>query len=184
MVFHCETPTYQNIFLWNNIFSSFNEKYNSKYLYVFFSKVIFLLNKIEEFSNMDPPLIHIFFGVRVQILIDSGIFLRGVAGRFESNVLRVSIFENFQNRITTEWLFCIFFFFFFFFNEIECKNGRTRMMQPLWISKDPCITEKKGKLIKWEGGGVGVCEPGFWRFEDCKCSERRRQGGSSSFLKS
>ena len=38
-------------------------------------------------------------------------------------------------------------FFFFFFNEIECKKGRTRMMQPLWISKDPCITEEKGKLI-------------------------------------
>ena len=35
------------------------------------------------------------------------------------------------------------------------------MMQPLWISKDPCITEEKGKLIKWEGGGVGVCAPGF-----------------------
>ena len=34
-------------------------------------------------------------------------------------------------------------------------------MQPLWISKDPCITEEKGKLIKWEGGGVGVCAPGF-----------------------
>ena len=40
------------------------------------------------------------------------------------------------------------------------------MMQPLWISKDPCITEEKGKVIKWEGGGVGFCEPGFWRFED------------------
>ena len=37
-------------------------------------------------------------------------------------------------------------------------------MQPLWISKDPCITEEKGKLVKWEGGGVG-----FWRFEDYKC---------------
>ena len=57
-------------------------------------------------------------------------------------------------------------------------------MQPLFISKGPCITEEKGKLIKWEGGGVGVCEPGFWRFEDCKCSERWRQGGSSSSLKS
>ena len=32
-------------------------------------------------------------------------------------------------------------------------------MQPLWISKDPCITEEKGKLIKWEG--VGVCALGF-----------------------
>ena len=30
------------------------------------------------------------------------------------------------------------------------------MMQPLWISKDPCITEEKGK-----GGGVGVCATGF-----------------------
>ena len=49
----------------------------------------------------------------------------------------------------------------FFFNEIECKKGRTRMMQPLCISKEPCITEEKGKLIKLEGGGVGVCEPGF-----------------------
>ena len=57
--------------------------------------------------------------------------------------------------------------FFFFFYEIESKKGRTGMMQPLWISKNPCITEEKGKLIKWEGGGVGVCEPGFWRFEDC-----------------
>ena len=36
----------------------------------------------------------------------------------------------------------------YFFNEIECKKGRTRMMHPLWISKDPCITEEKGKLIK------------------------------------
>ena len=35
------------------------------------------------------------------------------------------------------------------------------MMQPLCISKDPCITEEKGKLIKGEGGGVGVCAPGF-----------------------
>ena len=25
-----------------------------------------------------------------------------------------------------------------------------------WFSKDLCITEKKGKLIKWEGGGVGL----------------------------
>ena len=72
----------------------------------------------------------------------------------------------------------------FFFNEIECKKGRTRMMQPLWISKDPCITEEKGKLIKWQGGGAGFCEPGFSRFEDCKCLEIRRQGGSSNSLKS
>ena len=34
-------------------------------------------------------------------------------------------------------------------------------MQPLWISKDPCITEEKGKLFKREGGGVGVCALGF-----------------------
>ena len=33
------------------------------------------------------------------------------------------------------------------------------MMHPLWISKDTCITEEKGKLIKWEGGGIGVCAP-------------------------
>ena len=50
---------------------------------------------------------------------------------------------------------------FFFFNEIECKKGRTSKMQPLWISKDPCITEEKEKLIKGEGGGVGVCASGF-----------------------
>ena len=34
-------------------------------------------------------------------------------------------------------------------------------MQPLWISKDPCITEEKGKLIKREGGSVGVCATVF-----------------------
>ena len=32
---------------------------------------------------------------------------------------------------------------------------------PMYLSKDPCITEEKGKLIEGEGGGVGVCEPGF-----------------------
>ena len=48
----------------------------------------------------------------------------------------------------------------FFFYAIECKKG-TSKMQPLWISKDPCITEEKGKLIKCEGGGVGVCALGF-----------------------
>ena len=47
-------------------------------------------------------------------------------------------------------------FFFCFFNEIECKKGRTSNKQPLWISKDPCISEEKGNLIKWEGGGVFV----------------------------
>ena len=71
-----------------------------------------------------------------------------------------------------------------FFYEIECKKGRTSKMQPLWISKDPCITEGKRKLIKWEGGGVAVYAPGFRRFEDYKCSERWMQGGSSSSLKS
>ena len=35
------------------------------------------------------------------------------------------------------------------------------MIQPLSISKELCITEEKGKLIKWEGGGVGVCALGF-----------------------
>ena len=51
------------------------------------------------------------------------------------------------------------------------------MMQPLWISKDPCITEEKGKMFKWEGGGVGVWEPGFWRFEDCKYSLGKMEAG-------
>ena len=36
----------------------------------------------------------------------------------------------------------------FFFNEIECKKGRTTKMQPPWISKDPCITEEKGKRME------------------------------------
>ena len=49
----------------------------------------------------------------------------------------------------------------YFFNEIECKKRRTSKMQPLWISKGPSITEEKGNLIKREGGGVGVCAPGF-----------------------
>ena len=35
------------------------------------------------------------------------------------------------------------------------------MMQPICVSKDPCITEEKGKLIKGEVGGVGVCATGF-----------------------
>ena len=47
--------------------------------------------------------------------------------------------------------FLDWFVFFVLFNEIECKKGRTRMMQPLSIANDPCITEEKGKLIKWEG---------------------------------
>ena len=33
---------------------------------------------------------------------------------------------------------------------------------PLYISKDPCITEEKGKLIKREGGGEGFCEPNLF----------------------
>ena len=33
-----------------------------------------------------------------------------------------------------------------FFNEIEHKKGRTYKMQPLWISKDPGITEEREKL--------------------------------------
>ena len=45
-----------------------------------------------------------------------------------------------------------------------CKTGRTRKIQPLWISKDLCITEEKGNLIKWKGWCVGVCAHGFWRF--------------------
>ena len=73
-----------------------------------------------------------------------------------------------------------YFFFFFFFNEIECKKERIRMMQPLCISKDPCITEEKEKLIRWEGGGVGFCEPGFWRFEEIISA--RKDGGSSNSI--
>ena len=38
--------------------------------------------------------------------------------------------------------------FIYLFNAIECKKGRSSNLQPLWISKDPCITEEKGKLIK------------------------------------
>ena len=56
--------------------------------------------------------------------------------------------------------------FIYFFIAIECKNRCTIKMQPLWISKDPWITEEKGKLINWESGGVCVCAPGVlkaWR---------------------
>ena len=63
----------------------------------------------------------------------------------------------------------------FFLIQSNARRG-TSKMQTLWISKDPCITEEKGKLIKCEGGGVGVCALGFWRFEDFKCWERWRPG--------
>ena len=63
---------------------------------------------------------------------------------------------------------------FFYFNEIECKKGRTGKMQSLWISKDPCITEEKGKMIKWVCGGVGVCAPGF---EGLKIIRAGKDGG-------
>ena len=52
--------------------------------------------------------------------------------------------------------------------QSNASAGWTSKMQPVWISKDPYITEEKGKLIKWEGGGIGVCALGFWRFEDFK----------------
>ena len=52
--------------------------------------------------------------------------------------------------------------------------GRTSLMQPLWISKDPCNTEEKGKLIKLEDGGVGVCAPGF---EGLKIISAGKDGG-------
>ena len=63
---------------------------------------------------------------------------------------------------------------FFFLMQIECKKGRTSKMQPLWISKDPCITEEKGKLIKWGGGCVGVYAPGF---ESLKIISAGKVGG-------
>ena len=34
-------------------------------------------------------------------------------------------------------------------------------MQTLWISKDPCISEEKDKLIKRKGGGASVCLEGL-----------------------
>ena len=58
---------------------------------------------------------------------------------------------------------------YFFFKEIECSK-----MQPLWISKNPCITEVMRKLIKWEGGGVGVCAPSF---EGLKIISAGKDGG-------
>ena len=61
-----------------------------------------------------------------------------------------------SNSLLSRILLLLLLLLFFFFYEIECKKGRTRMMQPLCISKDPCITEEKGKLIKWEGGGVDM----------------------------
>ena len=57
----------------------------------------------------------------------------------------------------------------------SCKvnyNKYNIFIQPLWISKDPYITEEKGKLFKWEDGCVNVCASVFWRFEDYKCQER------------
>ena len=60
------------------------------------------------------------------------------------------------------------------------QDGAHQIDAALCISKDPCITEQKGKLIKWEG----VCASGFWRFEDYKCWERLRPGEISSSLKS
>ena len=49
------------------------------------------------------------------------------------------------------------------------------MMQPLCISKDPCITEEKGTLIKREGGGVDVfVNPGF---EGLKIISAQKDGG-------
>ena len=72
---------------------------------------------------------------------------------------------------------------FFFFNEIECKKGRTKKMQPIWISKGPCITKEKDKLIKRKDGGVSVCAPGSQRLEDYS-RERRKPGESSNSLNS
>ena len=57
--------------------------------------------------------------------------------------------------------FNLIFLLFFFSMKSNARRGRTSKMQPLCISKDPCITEEKRKLINWEGGGVGVCAPGF-----------------------
>ena len=41
------------------------------------------------------------------------------------------------------------------------QEGTHQEDAALWISKDPCITEEKGKLIKRKGGGAGVYAPGF-----------------------
>ena len=48
------------------------------------------------------------------------------------STIRLSFWSDFQERGGgwSTWSF-------FFFDEIECKKGRTRMMQPLWISKYP-----------------------------------------------
>ena len=43
-----------------------------------------------------------------------------------------------------------------------------------WISKDPWITEEKGKLINRKGGGVGVCAPSF---QDLKVIGIRKNRG-------
>ena len=45
------------------------------------------------------------------------------------------------------------YFIIYFFNAVDRKKMRTSKMQPLWISKDPCISEEKGKLIKRDGDG-------------------------------
>ena len=63
----------------------------------------------------------------------------------------------------------VFFFIFFLLMKLNA-----RMMQPLCIPKESCITDEKGKLFKWEGGGVGVCAPGF---EGLKIISARKDGG-------
>ena len=50
----------------------------------------------------------------------------------------IKIIHNNQNSLKDNLVISIRFFFI----AIECKKGRTSKMQPLWISKDPCITEE------------------------------------------
>ena len=64
-------------------------------------------------------------------------------------------------RRTVLWSIVGINIFFFFFNEIECKKEHTKKMQSLWISKDPRITEEKGRMIKRKGGGVRISAFGF-----------------------
>ena len=73
---------------------------------------------------------------------------------------------SYYAKVNNPWFLPLYFIYIYIYFLMK---SNARRGAPEWISKDPCITEKKGKLIKWEGGGVGICEPGFWRFEDCKC---------------
>ena len=86
---------------------------------------------------------------------------------------------------------------FFFLENTSCKarlrrpffsmKSNARRGAPEWCSfyvsrKILALLKRRESWSSERVEGVGVCEPEFWRFEDCKCSKRCRQGGSFQFL--